>query len=254
MFGAPPDLRCERCADNLRARYDTRLVAGRRRARPPIVTSLVAAAGVLLFFLVHVLPGDKKWVYHLLVWDEPLRAGELWRLVTTAFLHGGPRFGDGWVMGILHVGFNVWWVMDLGRGIEGRWGPLAMLGLVLGGAAIASLTEWVARGPGVGLSGVVYALAGFLFALRRVDAVAATLMNPRTANTLIAWFLFCIVLTMSGSLGVANWAHGAGAVWGWLAGLATRVSWRRVAIPLLALATAAAIAATPWLPLVRPGR
>ena len=129
----------------------------------------------------------------------------------------------GMVMGILHVGFNVWWILDLGRGIEGRWGHLAMAGLVLGGAGFANLVQWVAQGANaVGLSGVVYALAGFLFALRRVDGTAAALMHPRTANALIAWFLFCIVLTMSGTLGVANWAHGAGAVWGWAAGMATR--------------------------------
>jgi GlpG protein len=251
MFGAPPDLRCEACADALRARYDTRLAAGRPRARPPVVTSLVAAAAVLLFVGAHLLRGNKEWVWFLVVDEDAIREGELWRFVTSAFLHIGPLFRAGLTLGIVHVGFNVWWLMDLGRGIEGRWGHLAMAGLVLGGAAVASLAEWIAGGSGVGLSGVVYAVAGFLFALRRVDAVAATLMHPRTANMLIAWFLFCIVLTTSGTLGIANWAHGAGAVWGWVAGLATRVSWRRTAIPALALATAAAVAAAPWLPIVR---
>jgi GlpG protein len=251
MFGAPPDLRCEACADRLRARYDTRLAARRPRARPPIVASLVAAVAVLVFVSVHLLSGKKPWLPYLLVWDEAIREGELWRFVTSAFLHAGPRFGHGLLLGIVHVGFNVWWVVDLGRGIENRWGHLALAGLVFGGAATAALVNWVASGGGVGLSGVVYALAGFLFALRRVDGTAAALMNPRTANALIAWFLFCIVLTMSGSLGVANWAHGGGAVWGYAAGAATRTSRRRIAIPLFALATAAAVAAAPWLPIVR---
>jgi GlpG protein len=144
------------------------------------------------------------------------------------------------------VGFNVWWCYDLGRAIEGRWGHLTLLVLVVGGGFAASAVQWMVEGGGVGLSGVLYALAGFLFALRRVDPVAAAVMNPRIANTLIVWFVVCIVLTKTGSLAVANWAHGGGAVWGYLAGLALRVRWRRLAVPVLLLATAGLVAATPY--------
>ncbi len=149
-------------------------------------------------------------------------------------------------MGILHLLFNAWWVRDLGRAIEGAWGPLAVAGLVVGTAVAASASQWIAVGPGIGLSGVVFGLAGFLFALRRTHPVAAALMHPGMVNALLGWFVICVILTEMGSLPVANWAHGGGAVWGLAAGYATGSSHRRVWIPVLVVLTVGLVLASQY--------
>jgi membrane associated rhomboid family serine protease len=235
MFGLEPDVLCERCAHGVRERYAS--VRGRsQRLRPPVVTALVFAMAAFTFVLVHVVKRYPPWLTSLIagveIWD-----GEVWRLLTTAFFH----------VNWLHILFNLWWMWGLGRGIEAAWGNATLALLVVGSAVAASAAEWIFGGaPGVGLSGVVYALAGFLYAQRRTHPVAAVLMHPAAANTLIGWFFACIVLTMTGTMPIANWAHGAGAVWGWLAGLAAMSPRRRLYAVALGLLVVALAAASPF--------
>ena len=55
-----------------------------------------------------------------------------------------------------------------------------------------------------------------------------------------------VILSETGTLPIGNWAHGGGAAWGLVAGVASGARWRRIGVPALALATAglAAWAAT----------
>ena len=163
----------------------------------------------------------------------------------SALLHGG------W----LHIIFNSIWIWALGRAVESTRRSL-FFGLVFVGSAVFSSTlQWyfVARpvyafsatevlwaGGGVGLSGVLYALAGFLWMRRRVDAVAASVMNPYTARMLGMWFVICILIP---SLNVANWAHGGGLAWGLAAGWA---STQQKPVPWYVALGAATIAAAWW--------
>jgi membrane associated rhomboid family serine protease len=234
MFGLEPDVLCGPCADGVRTRYN-RALARRDRTRQPVVTALVIAVAAALFVVEHLVRPQPGWVHDLqagwLIWS-----GHVWLLVTTAFLHGG------WI----HALFNLYCMWILGGGIELEWGPLAWAGLVLGGAAVASAAEWAINGPGVGLSGVVYAAAGFLFAQTRHNPVAAALMGPRNTMTLIVWFFVCIILTNQAGWRVGNWAHGAGAVWGLAAGYATASPRRKILVPAVALLTIAIVAAAPF--------
>ncbi len=235
MFGADPDLVCPDCARQVREKYAHR-VGPRIGHHRPILTSAFIAAAAALFVAAHAVKPTPEWISAIVAGPE-VWVGETWRLATTAFLHAGPAFGASWTMGIVHILFNCWWLRDLGRAIEGAWGPLAILGLVVGTAIAASAAQWITTGPGIGLSGVVFGLAGFLFALRRVHPVAAALMNPGMVNALVGWFILCVILTQMGSLPIANWAHGGGAVWGLAAGYAVGSRHRRVWIPVLAVLT-----------------
>jgi membrane associated rhomboid family serine protease len=241
MFGAEPDLVCAECADLVRRRYERR--GPRLRARPPVVTALAVAIAAALFVAAHLVRPAPRFVSWLpMRWE--IWSGEVWRLLTSAFLHTGPLFGAGLGMGIVHILFNAWWLLDLGRAVEGGFGRSAAVCLLVGGAVFASAVEWIVNGPGVGLSGVVFAYAGFLLALRRHHPLAAAAMNPRTAQFLAVWFVVCIALTLTNSLAIANWAHGAGALWGWLLGMAVRSRARAVALlGVLALAALSAFAA-----------
>ena len=241
MFGAEPHLHCPRCAEAIRERYRP-AGSGQARHRTPYVASTCIAAAAALFVASHVSHPRPAWV-DALVTGPQVWSGEVWRLLTSAFLHAGPGFGGTILMGLLHVGLNCWWIATLGRAIESHWGSLALAALVVSTAVVASAVQWIFVGPGIGLSGVVFGLSGFLFALRGVHPVAAALMNPRTVNSLVTWFILCIVLTQSGSLPVANWAHAGGALSGLATGYALRVRGSRAWLGAVAVGTIAVVLA-----------
>lgn len=79
-------------------------------------------------------------------------AGQWWRLVTCTFLHAG----------ILHLGFNMYFLLQLGphaHRMFGNWGFLILY--VLGGVA-GSITEYVLGNPVLGASGSIMAMLGAL--------------------------------------------------------------------------------------------
>jgi membrane associated rhomboid family serine protease len=182
-----------------------------------------ALAGVWRFIRTNLYPGPG-------IWD-----GEVWRLLSGAFLHWS---GGGLIMNVLHVGFNCWWVLELGRAMEHGFGRVALALFVLGSAMVGTGLEWMMSGPAVGLSGVVFGLALFLFVHRRTNPFAAAVMNRRTLQVLGFWFLLCIYLTTTGALSVANWGHAAGAAFGFGVGHAALHKRRKLLLPAAALGTA----------------
>jgi len=236
MFGAAPDLLCQRCRDGVSQRLNVRFRPLARNRKPVVTFGLIGLAGII-YLLDHLIfgragfqPQGPVWwqsMWYALHVSEVVWTGTVYSLLSSAFFHGF----------FLHFFFNAWWILSLGRATESGFGPRTLLLLVVGGAMVASAAEWIANGSGEGLSGVVYALAFFLYVHHKTNPFAAAIMNRRTINYLSMWFVLCIVLTMAGSWHVANWAHGGGAVWGWLAGQATLHANRRRLVPALALGT-----------------
>jgi GlpG protein len=237
MFGAAPDLLCQDCRDGVERRTAPTAV-GRivtsfvGRATPVTVTLLAVSA--ILFFCVHIwyVPPDRhppKWLWLLAPYGPTgsIATGQAWRLITCTLLHGG------W----LHVIFNLLWFWALGRATEALRGSLVFALMFVGSAMFSSAAQLYFHAAGIGLSGVLYALAGFLWMRRKVDALAADVMNPNNARMLGAWFVICIVIT---EWNIGNWAHGGGLAWGLAAGWA---SLQRVRLPwyaVLGLVTVAA--------------
>lgn len=148
--------------------------------------------------------------------NESLMRGELWRLLTPIFLH----------FGIFHFLFNSLWVWDLGRRVEllqGRWQFVAFV-VATGVASNVVQYLWSSSANFGGMSGVVYALVGFIAVRQRL--VPHPLINVPPA--LIGFMLFWLVLCMTGMVdffisgSVANAAHLGGLVAGALYALATR--------------------------------
>jgi GlpG protein len=247
MFGVEPDLLCEGCAEGVRKRLQTR-VRPHLPLRTPYVTALVLLASVVatVAFMVAgtetvTLDGvpylvDREWVRSVMMLDSGIAQGEVWRFVTSMFLHGG----------ILHLAMNGFFLWQMGRLIEVVYGNLGLALLLLGTGLVASVVQWFAQGPAIGLSGALFGLAGFLFAQRRTNALAAAVMTRQFVNSLVAWFVLCVVLSLAGSWRIGNWAHGAGAAWGWLIGLALASPRRKLLVPAVALATVAIVAAMPF--------
>jgi membrane associated rhomboid family serine protease len=156
----------------------------------------------------------------ILFGNAEIRRGQLWRLVTSVFLH----------VGILHLAFDVYWLWILGTTVERVYGhtksALLMLLLAIGSSAM----EFAFASPGVGLSGVGYGLFGLLYVVSRHDDRFKGAIDRQTETLFIAWFFICIFLTSSNILNVGNVAHGAGAIFGVLIGYAIVFPKRRAVI------------------------
>lgn len=172
--------------------------------RFPVIVSVELAAIIVTFWWWS--GGDVE----LLTMDGRTWHGEVWRPFSSALPHGN----------ILHLVFNLSVVWTLGARVEETFGSLiTMLWLLVfaGGSAVA---EYDLANGGVGLSGVGFGLFGFLWVLSKRDYRFRDAITPQTTQFIIGWFFLCIALTYTGLMPVANVAHGAGAGFGALAGLA----------------------------------
>lgn len=134
--------------------------------------------------------------------------GQAWRLVTPIFLH----------FSLLHIFFNTWWTSVLGTAIERQRGTWRLVVLVLASAVVSNLTqigymEWFLHDAHLfgGLSGVVYALFGYVWMKGEYEPEQGLGIDSRNTMIMLAWLFIC----MTGAVGpVANAAHIGGLVAG----------------------------------------
>lgn len=151
--------------------------------------------------------------------------GEIWRLVTPAFIHHGG----------FHIVFNMYWLFLFGSQIENRYGSFWFGLLVLFSAAISNFFQCVVpidiggSAPGFysgyllsglgGMSGVVYALFGFVLMRMTYDRSSNLFVQQSTVFLLLGWLVFCMTPVAQEWVGnVANWAHAIGLLVGIIAG------------------------------------
>jgi rhomboid protease GluP len=89
-------------------------------------------------------------------WGPRTMGGEWWRLLTCVFLH----------IGIIHIGFNMWCLWDLGRLCESLYGhwTFGAVYLISGVAASVASVAWHPGGVSAGASGAIFGIAGALIA------------------------------------------------------------------------------------------
>jgi membrane associated rhomboid family serine protease len=154
-----------------------------------------------------------------LVATAALRHGQWWRLITDILPHGDtlPGFGP---FDVVHLGFNAYWMWAFGAVIEEAFGHFKALALLLLFAIGSSAFQYGFLEGGIGLSGVVYGFFGLLWMLSKYDHEFADMIDPRTVQVFLIWFVFCIITTAANIFSVANLAHAGGLILGVLAGLA----------------------------------
>lgn len=172
--------------------------------------------------------------------NAEIRRGQVWRLVTSIFPHTD----------FLHLAFNLYWLWIFGTAVERVYGHFRTLLLILVLAFGSSSFEFALSYGGVGLSGVGYGLFGLLYVLSKHDDRFNGFIDQNTVNLFVGWFVFCIFTTVTHIFSVANVAHAAGAVFGWLLGYAIVLrQWR---VPLVSGVAALILfgfaASTVWRP------
>lgn len=127
-----------------------------------------------------------------------ITSGQVWRLITPIFLH----------FGLLHLVFNMSWMLDLGRLVEARRGSWRFGLLVLIGAVISNVAQYQISGPTFGgMSGVISALFGYVWMRGRWDESLSWTLSPNTVLFFLGWLALCL----TGLVGpVANAAHFVG--------------------------------------------
>jgi GlpG protein len=210
--------------------------------RLPLVTYLAAAISVVVFFL-HMGEPD-PWSWETLARYGVLDAwsvydGGFHTLLTSVFVHGG----------LMHIAFNLYWLWILGRVLERRIGSWRYLGFFVAAAWVSSACELaVADETGVGLSGVGYALFGFMWIARPAVAEFRKVVDHRVVSLFLVWAVFCVAATHIGVMNIANTAHFSGLAFGGLVGGALLPRWRRVGISGASLVLVLATVTLFWAP------
>ena len=151
------------------------------------------------------VPGQGRMYYKHLV---ELQAGQLWRLITPIFVH----------FSIIHILFNMMWLRDLGSMLERIRGVRFYIVFILIVSAASNIGQFFMSGPGFGgMSGVVYALLGYVWMQSRFNPWSGFLLHATTVQMMLIWFFLCL----SGLVGnIANTAHAvglvSGIVWGYI--------------------------------------
>jgi GlpG protein len=199
-------------AERRESRRPPRVVPGTHTVRVMPVLVGLCAVGALLTRMGARLD-VMVWLYIGLPGEVPfarILSGEVWRLVTPIFVH----------LGLMHLVFNVWWLVDLGAALERRLGAGRFLGLVLSTAILSNSAQYLIEGPRfAGMSGVIYALLGYVFVRARSDASFGLALQQSTVVILLVWLLLGFTRALPG---MANYAHLGGLLGGMALGALPR--------------------------------
>lgn len=180
----------------------------KRFERGPIFTWLACAICIVVFIGIsrngpmESWDSAAKWGYlpSTAIWE-----GKYWGLITSVFVH----------IEIWHLAFNIYWLWALGRLLEKQIGSLCWVVFVILSAIISSGAQLaVSDTTGIGASGVVYAIFGFIFAAKnQVDEFKFALTRQHIV-LFIAWLFICLITTYFNILNVGNAAHFSGFIFG----------------------------------------
>lgn len=167
-------------------------------------------------------------------------SGRYWALVTSAFVH----------VALWHLAFNVYWLWVLGRRLEQAIGSLPFLAFFTVAAFVSSSFQLaVSDDTGIGASGVVYAIFGFMWPARHRYPGFERVLDRRTIQLFVIWLIGCVVVTRLEVWQIGNAAHVSGLVFGAVvAGLLVLGIRRRLLVAGLATLLVLSIMPLFWCP------
>lgn len=141
-----------------------------------------------------------------------LASGQYWRLITPIFLH----------FGLVHLVFNSLWLSMLGSRIEQLNGSLHLILLVVLSGIVSNMAQYFWTGSFYfgGMSGVVYALLGYIWIKSKLVPHPELQLPPGIVGFMLGWLVVCMtgVLDVLLGVGIANAAHLGGLVIGMVLG------------------------------------
>lgn len=161
---------------------------------------------------------------------EKIRQGEVWRLFSPCIYHSG----------LVHILFNMLWLIVLGKQIEQRIGALRYLLFILFVGILSNTAQYLISGPNfVGFSGILMAMLGFIWSRQRYAAWEGYQLDKSTMIFMLIFILGMAViqffsffleksLDLTISPGIANVAHLSGLVLGLILGRLNFFNWRHI--------------------------
>jgi rhomboid protease GluP len=136
----------------------------------------------------------------------PFNIRQPWRFVTAIFLHGS----------LLHIGFNMWVLMDIGPMVEEMYGSARYLFLfVVTGVGGYVVSSAFGQHQAVGASGALLGLIGVLLA---ATTGRKSMAAQALRSALIRWLIYIAVIGLLPGSGVDNYAHFGGLATGYILG------------------------------------
>ncbi len=132
---------------------------------------------------------------------ELIANGQIWRLITPIFLHFP-------AMGIIfaHLAFNMIWLYQFGEIIERYDSSRFLLLIVIVSGIISNVAQGIfSHYLFGGMSGVIYALLGYLFVTKKLNPYYPARIPDNIAYFLIG-FMLLSAIGLFGN-GIANTAH-----------------------------------------------
>lgn len=217
---------------------------------PPTTIVLCALCILVTVARSTSAPGQGLWsrIGHMFDYTpEDVWNGHYYFLVTAMLPHSDFLHG----MGATHIIFNMIWLYQVGGLMEIEVGPLVYASFVVMAAAIGTCCEIALSGqPGIGASGVVYAIFGLVWMGRYRYDSWRTIATPDNMRLMIGWGLLCMVATYMQWMQVANGAHVGGFLFGLSVGGLCFARRRRTlwALPLAALGVVCTLSLSylPW--------
>ncbi len=171
--------------ENLESVLRALAIVDPRLPPPPQIVSLFGQS-----YLISGLP-----------WSEP------WRFLTPVLVHND----------LMHLGFNMLMLLQLGRVLEMRHGTRTLFALTIVSGVISNIAQYeiTANPLFAGFSGVVYALLGALWVRGRIDPRAGYKLSQGAVSFMLIWLVFGFLIR-SPTFRLANYCH----LFGLLVGMA----------------------------------
>ena len=185
------------------------------RERAGAVTLLLMAACIIVFILMSVV-GDQP-VMIALAWPYDASVQfEFWRYFTHALMH----------FSVLHILFNLLWWWYLGGLVEKRLGSGKLIVITVISALLSGYVQHMFSGPWFGgLSGVVYALMGYVWLRGERDPQSGIYLQRGLITFAVIW-LIAGWFDLFG-MAIANGAHVTGLIVGLAMALADTLNARK---------------------------
>jgi membrane associated rhomboid family serine protease len=191
MRSAAVGHQCVECVnEGARTVVQPKTAFGSGRPDTPVVTYALIAINVAMFVLQ---ASSNEVERQLVLWTPGIAHGDLYRLLTSAFLH----------YGVPHLLFNMWALYVVGPALESWLGRTRFIALyllsALGGSVLVYLLSPIDAAT-AGASGAIFGLFGATFALARhlnidvkwvvgliVINLAFTFLAPALGSQPISW-------------------------------------------------------------------